>query len=218
MTRDAGREVLGILRLRSVAKLPSLRANEPLLIAVMLSGVPSRAKVGRNAVEASRRLEMRVRPAFHGILRLRFGRKAPFAPLRMTAIWNFLNRLLGHRCLPQMEAQKVGTVSGFKFEVSGSLPETRNLEPETRDVSDFLRSHLPHNLVRSKWSLCVPLTSSLRLCVKNVPALFQLPRPGSATQLPPQRAVVVHEPDGVGGFGDFAERVARVARLAEQGE
>ena len=41
----------------------------------------------------------------------------------------------------QMEAQKVGTVSGFKFEVSGSLLETRNLEPETRNVSDFLRSH-----------------------------------------------------------------------------
>jgi len=41
-----------------------------------------------------------------------------------------------------MEAKKVGTVSGFKFEVSGSLLETRNLEPETRNVSDFLRSHL----------------------------------------------------------------------------
>ena len=44
----------------------------------------------------------------------------------------------GHpaRCV-QMEAQKVGTASGFKFEVSGSLLETRNLKPETRNVSDF---------------------------------------------------------------------------------
>jgi len=44
--------------------------------------------------------------------------------------------------LGQMEAQKGGTVSGFKFEVSGSVLETRNLKPETRNVSAFLRSHI----------------------------------------------------------------------------
>src|SRR5882724_6855281 len=79
-TIDVPLQFQGILRPRG-APLPM----NPLLIAVMLSGVPSRAKVGRNGVEASRRFEMRICPEFHGILRLRAAPPSPSRRLlRMT--------------------------------------------------------------------------------------------------------------------------------------
>ena len=53
---------------------------------VILSGVPSWAKVGRNAVEGSRGVSSDVARIFHGVLRLRCARLSASAPLRMTRV------------------------------------------------------------------------------------------------------------------------------------
>src|SRR5258708_18631940 len=64
-----------------------LGPDEPPKIAVILSGAPRGRRRGgaesKDPVELTRDVHREV----HGILRLRSGRKAPFSPLRMTAIW-----------------------------------------------------------------------------------------------------------------------------------
>ena len=55
---------------------------------VILSGVPSWAKAGRNAVEGPRR-SLAILPVGAGVLRLRYARPSASAPLRMTRFLSF---------------------------------------------------------------------------------------------------------------------------------
>src|SRR6266446_2139241 len=58
---------------------------------VILSGVTPWAKAGATRSRRIPSLRSSVQTVFHGILRLRSGRQAPFTSLRMTSIWKVVH-------------------------------------------------------------------------------------------------------------------------------